>query len=48
MAAFDIESAIRNWKKQLRKHKAFNHGSAQEMEVHLRDHIDDLLGEGMD
>lgn len=31
-----------------RKHRAFNHGSIREMELHLRDHIDDLIAEGHD
>ncbi len=29
-----------------RKHRGFNHGSIREMELHLRDHIDDLVSEG--
>lgn len=31
-----------------RKHRAFNHGAIREMELHLRDHIDDLIAEGYD
>ncbi|UII31060.1 ABC transporter permease [Fulvivirga ulvae] len=43
---FDLEKAINQWLKTFRKHKAFDDGSVREMEVHLRDHIDDLLAEG--
>lgn len=44
---FDLEKEIRAWLKQFRRHRAFNHGSIREMELHLRDHIDDLLAEGV-
>ena len=43
---FDLEKAINAWLKQFRKHRAFNHGSIREMELHLRDHIDDLVADG--
>lgn len=43
---FDLETAIKQWLKLFRKHKAFNHGSIREMELHLRDHIDDLISCG--
>lgn len=43
---FDLEKAIRHWLKQFRKHRAFNDGSIREMELHLKDHIDDLLASG--
>lgn len=43
---FDLESSIRSWLRLFRKHQAFNHGSIREMELHLRDHIDDLLTAG--
>ena len=45
---FDLEKAIKAWLKAFRKHRAFNEGSIREMELHLRDHIDDLLHEGLD
>jgi len=44
---FDLEKEIAAWLKQFRKHRAFNHGSIREMELHLRDHIDDLVGDGL-
>ncbi len=43
---FDLEKAIEEWLKLFNKHQAFDHGSVREMELHLRDHIDDLIGEG--
>jgi len=43
---FDLESSIQDWLRLFRKHRAFNHGSIREMELHLRDHIDDLLASG--
>ncbi|MCO5272653.1 MAG: ABC transporter permease [Cyclobacteriaceae bacterium] len=43
---FDLEKEIKGWLRQFRKHRAFNHGSVREMELHLRDHIDDLLAQG--
>lgn len=45
---FDLESSIKLWLRLFRKHRAFNHGSVREMELHLRDHIDDLISEGHD
>ena len=41
---FDLEKEIRQWLRSFRKH--FDHGSIREMELHLRDHIDDLIGKG--
>jgi len=43
---FNLESAIKEWLRLFRKHKAFNHGSVREMELHLRDHIEDLVAAG--
>ena len=44
---FDLDKAIGKWLKGFRKHRAFSHGNIREMELHLRDHIDDLTGSGM-
>ncbi len=44
---FDLDKEIKAWVKQFRRHRAFNHGSIREMELHLRDHIDDLIAEGI-
>ena len=43
---FDLEFSIKKWLRQFNKHKAFDDGSVHEMEVHLRDHIDDLKAQG--
>ncbi len=44
---FDLERAIHRWLRSFRRHRAFNHGAIREMELHLRDHIDDLLSKGL-
>ena len=44
---FDLEKAILDWRKQLRKHPGIEPGYADELESHLRDRIDDLLIKGM-
>ncbi|MEQ8303057.1 MAG: ABC transporter permease [Cyclobacteriaceae bacterium] len=44
---FDLEIAIKKWLKQFSKHRAFDDGSVREMELHLRDHIDDLIASGL-
>jgi putative ABC transport system permease protein len=43
---FILDNAIKQWLKSFSKHRAFNHGSVREMEMHLRDHIEDLIGNG--
>lgn len=43
---FDLEKAIEQWLRHFRKHPAFDEGAHQEMEQHIRDHIDDLLTDG--
>jgi putative ABC transport system permease protein len=45
---FNLENAIQAWLKLFRKHKAFSHGNIREMELHLRDNIDDLIAAGHD
>ncbi|MDW3191318.1 MAG: ABC transporter permease [Cytophagales bacterium] len=45
---FDLEKSIEAWLRRFRKHSAFDEGAHQEMEQHIRDHIDDLLTEGYD
>ncbi len=44
---FDLEKNINDWIRQFRKHRAFNTGAIREMELHLRDHVDDLINEGL-
>lgn len=43
---FNLENSIKRWLRLFRKHQAFDHGAIREMELHLRDHIDDLIAEG--
>ncbi len=43
---FNLEKAINEWLKLFRKHRAFDDGAIREMELHLRDHIEDLTSEG--
>lgn len=43
---FNLEDEIKKWLYKFRKHKALNHGAMREMELHLRDHIDDLRNAG--
>lgn len=43
---FDLEHSLKLWLRAFRKYRAFDQGSVREMELHLRDHIDDLLAEG--
>ncbi len=44
---FDLENAIKRWLRAFSKHEAFDEGTLQEMELHLRDHIDDLISSGL-
>ncbi len=48
MNAFDLEKSIEIWKKAFRKSVTFDDGHLEEMEVHLRDHIEDLIADGSD
>lgn len=43
---FDLEEAIRNWKKGLRKHENLEPGYIEELEGHLRDKIEHLNTKG--
>ncbi|MEM9897080.1 MAG: ABC transporter permease [Bacteroidota bacterium] len=43
---FDLETAIALWLKKLQKERAFDEGVLHEMELHVRDHVEDLLGQG--
>ncbi len=43
---FDLEQSIKGWLKQFHKHRAFAEGEIREMELHLRDHIEDLMHSG--
>jgi putative ABC transport system permease protein len=43
---FDLEKEIKQWLRSFSKHQAFDHGSLREMELHLRDQIEDLVASG--
>ena len=44
---FDLEKSISKWLKAFRKHPAYDEASFYEMELHLRDHIEDLVSNGL-
>lgn len=44
---FDREKAVSAWLRKFRRHRAFDDGSLREMELHLRDHMDDLVADGV-
>lgn len=46
MKMFDLEKAIKQWRKKLMKNEALEDGYIAEMESHLRDVIDDKTGQG--
>ncbi len=43
---FNLENAIKTWKRKLRSNPAFEDGDVAELESHLRDEIDRLNGQG--
>jgi putative ABC transport system permease protein len=45
---FDLERAIKQWRKTLRKNEAMEDGYIIELESHLRDEVEHQLGLGMD
>lgn len=45
-SAFDIESAIIEWSRRMRRSGALEDGMSAELEAHLRDEVDDLIGQG--
>jgi hypothetical protein len=47
ITGFDLERAVAEWSKSLRKHSAVEDGDAADLEGYLRDKIDDLLGQGL-
>lgn len=44
--AFDLDKAISEWIRQLRRSGALEDGMIAELEAHLRDEVEDLVGEG--
>ncbi len=45
---FDLEKAIRKWRKGLYKSEAFEDGYIEELESHLKEFIDEQIQEGME
>ena len=43
--SFDLDSAIKDWRRKLHKYSGLEPGDLEELEVHLRDAIDDQLDE---
>jgi putative ABC transport system permease protein len=48
MNAFDLERAIAEWRKELRRNPALEDGQAAELEACLRDEVEELVGKGTD
>jgi putative ABC transport system permease protein len=48
MSAFDLERAIAEWRKALRRIPALEDGQAAELEAALRDEVEELVGGGID
>ena len=44
---FNLENSINKWLRTLQKHRAFDEGTIREMELHVRDTIDDLQAQGL-
>ncbi|WP_436514673.1 ABC transporter permease [Ekhidna sp. To15] len=44
---FNLEKEIGKWLKSFQKQRAFDEGNIREMELHLRDHIEDLIAGGL-
>ena len=44
---FDKEKSIQRWLKNFRKYRAFHQGNIHEMELHIRDYMDDLVAQGV-
>ena len=45
---FDLENAVRNWKKSLQKFSVFEDGFMADIELHLRDVYEARRKEGLD
>ena len=44
---FNLEEAIKNWKKSVYKNPSLEEGYIEELESHLRDEIETLINSGM-
>ena len=47
MYSFNLEKAIATWRHSLQQNRSFLNDDLDELENHLRDHIDALVGQGM-
>jgi putative ABC transport system permease protein len=47
MTMFDLEKSIRAWKRSLHKQETLEDGTIADLEIHLRDIIDELKSEGI-
>ncbi|MEM9341157.1 MAG: ABC transporter permease, partial [Bacteroidota bacterium] len=43
---FNLEDSIKKWLADFQRQRAFDEGKLQEMEQHLRDHVEDLVQQG--
>ncbi len=46
--AFDLDRAVADWSRGLKRAGALEDGMIAELEAHVRDEVDDLVGSGMD
>jgi len=44
--AFDLDAAVADWCRKLRRSEALQDGTIAELEAHVRDEIEDLVGQG--
>jgi len=47
MEQFDLQEALKKWRKSLNKYQGFEQGTAEELVSHVSDAIDDLVSSGM-
>lgn len=48
MYRFDLDTAIAAWRQSLSRNPSFREEDLDELETHLRDHVEELLAEGVD
>ena len=44
---FELESAVKEWKRSLRKNRSLEDGAVTELESHLRDQVDEYIASGL-
>ncbi len=47
-AVFDLDRAVADWSRGMKRGGALEEGTVAELEAHVRDEVDDLVGSGMD